>query len=166
MHSDQNSYLRAVAHRSVYTPGISQNRALLLGILGPCDFPSRWFTLSKETGLAWHDLQIQINPRREDEALPRVPPLLAEAPSVCTKHPIPGPRCVQVSNCQHCTKIWRVRELQNHEHWGRCWEGSFLHTVVGVSEIINCSGRDTGLEGLGSVGSLSSRFLLPEVARS
>lgn len=30
-------------------------------------------------------------------------------------------------------------------------EGSFLHTVVGVSEIINCSGRDTGLEGLGNV---------------
>lgn len=120
LHSDHSCYWRALANRGVDIPGISQNGVLILGILGPCDFLSRWITLRKGTGLAWHKpADSHKSPGRGGSRWESS--LLAVAPVVCTKHPVPGPRCVQVPNCQRCTKIWRVREeLQNHEHWGRC----------------------------------------------
>lgn len=126
MHSDQSSYLKVVANRRVDTPGISQNRARILGILGPCDFLSQWFTLSKEIGLAWHNLQIQINPLREDEA--------AESPLCWLKLPMYAQNTL--SRAPDVCRFLIASAALRFEGWESC---KITNTEGGVRKAVSCT---------------------------
>lgn len=88
VHSDQSSHVKVVANRRIDTPSIPLHRARVLGILGPCDFLSRWFTANNRE--VWHDTICRFRHIPwERTRLPRVP--FAGWSSQCM-HKAPCPR--------------------------------------------------------------------------